>query len=152
MKSKRLLIILLSMLTIFIFSGCSADQKAVSENFNKTGDVFEIDNAEYGINVDKRTDNVYLVSTHDSSITPLYNKDRKIAKYSVEASNLSTTNVNKDRFYKTDELYEIDNDYYSIVVDKETDNCYLVSTHKRTIIPLYDKDGEIAKYSSYKKG
>lgn len=150
-KNKRALIILLSMLTILMFSGCSSDQRTASSTFYNTGDIYEIDSCEYGINVDKKTDNVYLVSTKDRSITPFYNKDGKISKYSVEANSLSTSNVNKERFYTTDEIYEIDRCDYIIVVDSQTDNCYLVGKRDRVIIPLYDKDGNIEKYSSHKK-
>jgi len=150
MKTKRSLIIILSMLTIFIFSGCSADKRTISSKFYNTGDIYEIDGCKYGINVDKKTDNVYLVSIKDMSITPLFDKEGKIAKYSVEANDLRTSNVNKERFYTTGEIYEIDKGDYNIVIDKQTNNTYLVSIHDRVIVPLYDKDGKITKHSDNK--
>lgn len=150
MRIKRALIILLSMLTTLIFVGCSNNSNKSVSRFYETGEVYEIDGSDYEVNVDRKTDNVYLVSIKDRSITPLYNKDGKISKYSDEKNNYDGSTVDKSRFSDTGETYEIDNADYGVFVDTKTDNTYLVSTHDRVIIPLYDTEGNIAKYSSYK--
>lgn len=150
MKIKKLLIVLLSMLTILTFVGCSNSSDTASARFYKTGHIFEIDRCNYGINVDRKTDNVYLVSTNDKTITPLYDKDGKITKYGSISSSLGGSTTDKERFYKTGEIYVIDKCDYGIFVDRQTNNCYLVSTNDKFIMPLYDKEGKITKYSDIK--
>lgn len=152
MRHKKILIIFLSLLLMLVFTGCSNNSDSVdSSRFYKTNDVYEIDGCKYSVNVDKKTDNVYLVSVEDRVILSLYDRDCKIAKYKTDSTNFSNSdgsNVDSSRFHKTDDKYEIDGCKYSIIIDTKTDNVYLTSVKDRVIIPFFDEYGKISKYNS----
>lgn len=50
----------------------------------------------------------------------------------------------ENRFIRTGNMYVIRDDYYIEIVDTKTNNLYI--TNSSGITPLYDENGEIAKY------
>ena len=57
------------------------------------------------------------------------------------------SSASQNRFFSIDQTYSIDSSDYQIWVDSETKNMYLVNSYSEAMLPLYDADGLIQKYT-----
>lgn len=67
---------------------------------------------------------------------------------SVKGDN-TVEKISNTRFQHTGNMYSIDSSYWREYVDTETNNLYIINvgSYGGGLCPLYDEDGNIAKYN-----